>query len=165
MGRVHENLPNEKFTSPAQGLVRASVCSKSGLLPIPGVCDGNISTEYFAEGTVPTERCTIHYEGAICNYDQMPATPECPFPVPGTATLPLIEDESLLAGSTMVVKNPDGTQTPQTPNTTTHCMHDAAFFANPDYEAILAGQQAEIDQRNAAMAPPPEEGGQEEGSE
>ena len=165
MGRVHENLPNEKFTIPAQGLVRASVCSKSGLLPIPGVCDGNISTEYFAEGTVPTERCTIHYEGAICNYDQMPATPECPFPVPGTATLPLIEDESLLAGSTMVVKNPDGTQTPQTPNTTTHCMHDAAFFANPDYEAILAGQQAEIDQRNAAMAPPPEEGGQEEGSE
>ena len=158
MARVHENLPNEKFTIPSQGLVRASVCSKSGLLPIPGVCDD--LTEYFAEGTVPTERCTVHYEGMICNYDHLPATPECPFPTPGTATLPLIEDESLLAGSTMVVNNPDGTQTPQTPNSTTHCMHDATFFANPDYEAILSAQQAEIDQRNAALAPPPEEGGE-----
>ena len=155
MAKIHENLPNERFTIPSQGLVRASVCSKSGLLPIPGVCDGNITTEYFAEGTVPTESCTVHFQGMICAYDHMPATSECPFPVYGTATLPLIEDESLLAGSTMVVRNPDGTQTTQTPNSTTHCMHDASFFLNPDYETILITQELEIERRNA---PPPETG-------
>ncbi len=164
MSRVHENLPNEKFTIPSQGLVRASVCSQSGLLPIPGVCDGNITTEYFAEGTVPTESCNIHFEGMVCEYDGMPATPECPFPVPGRATLPLIEDESLLAGSTMVTRNPDGTQSTQVPNTTSHCMHDASFFLNPDYEAILNAQRNEITQRyvDAGLIPPPGEDEDEE---
>lgn len=161
MGRVHENLPNEKFTVPGQGLVRATVCSKSGLLPIPGVCDGNTSTEYFAEGTVPTDSCSVHFQGLVCQYDGLPSTPECPFPAPSTTTLPLIEDPSLLEGSTMVVKNPDGTKTTQAPNTTTHCMHDASFFATPGYEAVVEAQRLEIEQRNAAMAPPPSEDGTE----
>ncbi|MCI8697383.1 MAG: glycosyl transferase, partial [Lachnospiraceae bacterium] len=34
MKRVHENLPDEKFTTP-QGIVRAEVCTMSGLQPIP----------------------------------------------------------------------------------------------------------------------------------
>ena len=116
-------------------------------------------TEYFAEGTVPTESCNVHFEGMVCEYDGMPATSECPFPVPGRATLPLIEDESLLAGSTTVIKNPDGTQTLQAPNTTSHCMHDASFFLNPDYEAILNAQRNEITQRyvDAGLIPPPGE--------
>lgn len=143
MSRVHENLPNESFNIPAQGLVRAPVCSQSGLLPIPGVCDETTSTEYFAEGTVPTETCSVHFEGMVCNYDHLPATPECPFPVQSSTTLPLIEDPSLLEGSTIV--NPDGTKT--VPNTTNHCSHDALFFTNPDWEAIIERQQAEIIQR------------------
>mgnify|MGYP002508053670 FL=1 len=66
MKRIHENLPNEPFSTPA-GIVRASVCSRSGLRPIPGVCDvrGTVYTEYFADGTVPTESCNVHYEGYI----------------------------------------------------------------------------------------------------
>ena len=36
MSRVHENLPKEGFTTP-QGIVRAQVCSQSGLLPIPEI--------------------------------------------------------------------------------------------------------------------------------
>lgn len=159
MSRVHENLPNESFTIPSQGLVRASVCSQSGLLPIPGVCDTlgtNITTEYFAEGTVPTETCSVHFQGMVCNYDHLPATPECPFPVFGTTTLPLIEDASLLDGSTMVNQNPDGTETPTEPATATHCMHDAAFFLNPDSEAIVEGQRWEIEQREIAAGIRPE---------
>ena len=48
MKRVHEDLPAEQFPVP-QGLVQAEVCSRSGLLPIPGLCDDCIVTEYFAE--------------------------------------------------------------------------------------------------------------------
>lgn len=149
MQRIHENLPNTSFPVPS-GIVQAQVCSQSGRLPIPGLCDGHVKTEYFAEGTVPTESCSVHYQGNICDYDQLPAAPECPFPVPGIITLPLQEDPSLLTGSSTITVNPDGTQTVNTPNASSQCQHDATFFANPDYEAIINQQQWEIDQRNAA---------------
>ncbi len=153
MKRVHENLPNKSFTTPP-GIVRAEVCRLSGLLPIPGLCaaHGCVYTEYFAEGTVPTQTCNVHYEGYICEYDLLPASPNCPFPIYGTAQLPLVEDPSLLSGSTMVTTNPDGTTTYTPPNTTTHCLHDDAFFANPDYQNILNAQTAELEQRRAAAA-------------
>lgn len=153
MSRIHENLPNEQFPVP-EGLVQAQVCSKSGLLPIPGLCDSPedncVITEYFAEGSVPTESCNVHYEGEVCAYDGLPASPDCPFKVPGRLTLPLVEDASLLNGSTMITENPDGTQTITTPLTSDHCQHDAAFYANPDYEALINSQQWEINSRNAA---------------
>ena len=155
MTRIHESLPNEQFPVP-EGLVQAQVCSKSGLLPIPGLCDSPedncVVTEYFAEGSVPTESCNIHYEGDVCAYDGLPASPDCPFKVPGRLTLPLIEDASLLNGSTMVIENPDGTQTITTPLTTDHCQHDATFYANPDYESIINSQQWEINVRNEQAA-------------
>lgn len=155
MSRIHESLPNEQFPVP-EGLVQAQVCSKSGLLPIPGLCDSPadncVVTEYFAEGSVPTESCNIHYEGDVCAYDGLPASPDCPFKVPGRLTLPLIEDASLLNGSTMVIENPDGTQTITTPQTTDHCQHDAVFYANPDYESIINSQQWEINVRNEQAA-------------
>ncbi len=153
MKRIHENLPNEPFPTPA-GIVRASVCSRSGLLPIPGVCDvrGTVYTEYFADGTVPTESCNVHYEGYICAYDLMPVSPNCPFPVYGTAEVPLIEDPALQRGSSVV--GADGQV--QQAATSNHCMHDDAFFANPDYEAALNIQRLEIEQRNAAAGILPE---------
>ena len=155
MSRIHESLPNEQFAVP-EGLVQAEVCSKSGLLPIPGLCDSPedncVVTEYFAEGSVPTESCNIHYEGDVCAYDGLPASPDCPFKVPGRLTLPLIEDASLISGSTMVIENPDGTQTITTPMTTDHCQHDATFYANPDYESIINSQQWEINVRNEQAA-------------
>ncbi len=151
MSRVHENLPKEGFTTP-QGIVRAQVCSQSGLLPIPGLCDVQncVKTELFAEGTVPIESCNVHYQGDICDYDQLPASPECPLKVYGTLTRPLPEAPALLSGSTTAVQLPDGTIAQ--PGTADHCQHDATFFANPDYEAILNGQRWEIEQRNAAAA-------------
>ena len=148
MERVHENLPNEQFSMP-QGIVQVEICNKSGKLPVPGFCDAScIVREFFAEGTEPTESCDIHYEGELCAYDLLPASSECPFKTYGRAVLPLIEDPSLLSGSTTIIDNPDGTQTYATPPTTNHCQHDASFFANPDYESILNSQQWEINQRN-----------------
>ena len=81
--------------------------------------------------------------GIICNYDLLPASPNCPFPVEGMVTLPLQEDPSLAAGSTTVADNPDEAQEFQTD----HCQHDDAFYADPDYESIIAWQQWEITQR------------------
>lgn len=143
MGRIHENLPNENFPMPS-GIVQMQVCSRSGKLPIPGLCDGTLINEYFVEGNEPTESCDIHYQGEICNYDHLPACYDCPFKVNGVAELPLVEDPSLISGSTTIVENPDGTQTLITPATSKQCQHNAEFFANPDYQSILDAQWAEL---------------------
>lgn len=82
MSRIHEGLSDPGFPQP-DGIVTASVCSKSGKLPIPGVCDadprGNmVYTEYFAAGTEPTEPCDHHYAASICTVSNAPAGPNCP---------------------------------------------------------------------------------------
>ena len=56
----NENLENKDFEKP-EDIVTATVCSKSGLLPIAGVCAGTLTTEYFAKGSVPTDTCNVHY--------------------------------------------------------------------------------------------------------
>ncbi len=146
MQRIHENLPNESFPIP-DGIVQQSVCYKSGKLPKPGLCDATTVVEYFAVDTTPTEECTIHYQGSICNYDHKPATAECPFPYEGILELPLIEDESLLSGSTSIIVDEAGNATHVVPETQNHCQHDATFFADPDYETKIAQQSWEISQR------------------
>lgn len=155
MSRIHEELPNQSFNVPA-GIVTATVCSKSGKLPIAGLCDAHLKTEYFAEGTVPTESCDVHYAGTICQYDNLPATEFCPFKVEGVLELTPVEDVSLQSGSTTTtqVVNEDGSVTTQTntPQTSNTCSHTAEFFANPDYENIINAQRAEIEQRNQQAA-------------
>lgn len=64
MARIHEGKSNRNFEMPA-GITQASVCSVSGKLPVPGLCDADprgskVIKEYFAEGTVPTESCDRH---------------------------------------------------------------------------------------------------------
>ena len=155
MKRIHENLPPEQFSIP-QGIVKAEICRVSGLLPLPGICT-ETRTESFAEGTVPVENCNVHFEGWVCNYDHLPATPDCPFRVYTTTTVPLIEDASLIRGSTMITEGPNGETISQGPATSNHCMHDAAFFANPDYQEILNQQEYEINLRNLEAGIYPEE--------
>ncbi|MDE7022095.1 MAG: transglycosylase domain-containing protein [Lachnospiraceae bacterium] len=155
MAKIHEDLPSQSFNVPA-GIVTATVCSRSGKLPIDGLCNGTLRTEYFAEGTVPTETCNIHYSGPICNYCQLPATEFCPFKVDGVRELPLIEDASLLSGSPNAMQevvNEDGSVT-TVPATETDniCPHNMEFFANPDYEQVIAAQQNEINIRNEQAA-------------
>ncbi|MFQ7394577.1 MAG: hypothetical protein ACLRMX_05210 [Lachnospira eligens] len=76
------NLPTGSYEQPS-GIVEAAVCSKSGLLPVEGLCDqdpeGNcVITEYFTEDTVPTEYCTTHVKVSICNESGDIATSGCP---------------------------------------------------------------------------------------
>ena len=80
----------------------------------------------------------------------LPACADCPFKVNGIIELPLIEDPSLISGSTMITENPDGTQTVTTPVTSRYCQHNAEFYANPNYQAIINQHAYEIQLRNAA---------------
>lgn len=162
MGKIHEELPNEPFNVPS-GIVTATVCSRSGKLPIDGLCTGTLRSEYFAEGTVPTETCDVHYAGQVCTYSNLPACEGCPFKVEGVLELTPIEDVSLQSGSGSAQPQPetpaeptvgeDGSIIPAAPTPQTNmCPHNAEFFANPDWEAIVNSQRAEIEQRNAAAA-------------
>lgn len=153
MSQIHADLPNEAFPVPA-GIVTAQVCSKSGKLPVPGLCDSTLATEYFADGTVPTATCDVHYQGVICQYSGLPAGESCPFKTNGVCELTPIEDVSLQSGSstTTEVTNPDGTVSTVVvpPNQTNQCPHNAEFFATPGYEAIIEQQRSEIIQRTIA---------------
>lgn len=153
MSQVHAELPNESFTRPA-GIVTAQICSKSGKLPIAGLCDGHTRTEYFAEGTVPTESCDVHWSGIICQYSMLPATEECPFRLAGTIELVPPEDLSLPVTSGAAINSatdPLMTGDPLTQDaienplgTTTLCPHNAEFFLQPNADAIIAQQRNEI---------------------
>ncbi len=71
MTRIHEDLPSADFTQP-DGIVTATVCKKSGKLAVEGLCDcdprgSQVYTEYFEEGTEPTETCDRHVQVTICN--------------------------------------------------------------------------------------------------
>lgn len=153
MAGIHEELPNEPFTVPA-GIVTATVCSKSGKIPIPGLCDGTLHTEYFADEVTPTETCDVHYQGAICQYCGLPATEFCPFKIDGVLELLPIEDVSLQSGSstTAQVTNPDGTVSTVTvpASQTNSCPHTAEFMSTPGWEAVVEQQRNEIIQRDIA---------------
>ena len=166
MSRIHEELPTKSFNTPS-GIVTATVCSRSGKLPIPGLCDATLITEHFAEGTVPETTCDVHYQGTLCAYSGLPACMDCPFKQDGIFELPLQEHPSLWAGSnTLTTTDPNAVTDPATqitdPNAVVtdptilqqarQCPHTQAFFADPNHEAIIGAQRAEMEQRALAAA-------------
>ena len=97
MSRIHQGLENKDFTKPS-GIVQATICTKSGKLAIPGVCDsdgrsGIVINEYFAEGTQPTETCDKHVLVNICADTGLLATSMCPNQiVQSKVLLPAMQD-------------------------------------------------------------------------
>lgn len=82
MGRIHENLEPKEFTQP-NSIVTAAVCKKSGKLSVKGLCSADprgsmVETEYFADGTVPTEYCDHHVSATICTASGLLANEFCP---------------------------------------------------------------------------------------
>lgn len=131
MSRIHEGLPAASFTKPS-GIVTATVCSKSGKLPIAGVCDAYLNTEYFAEGTVPTETCDVHFSGMVCAATGLAATTTCPYQVPGVIEIAPSDDGS--------------------PGATKYCPHTTDYFTNPANAASIQAAQQAIAQQQAAAA-------------
>lgn len=153
MSRIHEGMEDPGFPVPAN-MVHVTVCSKSGKLPVPGLCDACLKSELFSADNIPTEYCDVHYAGRICGYDNLRATEYyCPFAYDGVCEMLPVEDESLWQGSTVIASELDplnaGTVI-QEAVTSGYCHHDEAFFAQPDWEAKLAQENAEYAVRVAA---------------
>ncbi len=82
MSRIHEGLENVAFEKP-EGITTATVCKKSGKLAVAGLCDVDprgsmVTTEYFEEGTVPTDYCDVHVRVSICSASGQLASQFCP---------------------------------------------------------------------------------------
>lgn len=150
MAKIHEDLPYKNFEMP-QGIVTATVCATSGKLPNPGMCDGCLKTEYFAEGTVPTETCDVHYSGDVCQLDNIPATETCPFKTQGVVVV--MPNNIFMSGDanagSLVSNMTDDEGNPV--DTTTRCHHTAEFMSQPGIEGILEQEQLQA-QMNALAA-------------
>ena len=147
MSRVHEELPYSSFTIPS-GIVTATVCSRSGKQPIDGLCNGTLYSEYFEEGTVPTESCDVHYAGTMCAIDGCPATEQCPFKTTGVFELTPEVPAALQSGfvnytptnsAYITVTDENGNQV-RVLNT---CHHSAEFMTQEGIAAIIAAEQAQ----------------------
>ena len=148
MSKIHENLEYKAFPM-ANGIVTAKVCSKSGRLPIAGVCDGCVVTEYFAEGTVPTGYCDVHSFSNVCTYSGLNATEECPFKNASIVeNIPArLQDNNLAsAGNTTQETDPNAEANTQL------CPHTAAFFALPNAQEVLQQQMLEMQLRSNPAA-------------
>ena len=82
MTRIHEGMTDMPFEVP-EGIETATICSKSGKLAVEGVCDqdprgGMVYTEYFAEGTAPTDYCDVHVAVTLCGESGLPVSEYCP---------------------------------------------------------------------------------------
>lgn len=69
MEPLHENLPYKEFAQPS-GITQAYICQESGQLATD-LCKNDprgsrAKWEYFAVGTAPTEKCTVHISERIC---------------------------------------------------------------------------------------------------
>ncbi len=93
MTRIHEDLDYSQVKDPEKyetdwanklkSIKKVKVCKKSGKLPLDDLCDsdpeGNmIVTEYFEEGTEPTETCDCHSKYSICTVSGKIANENCP---------------------------------------------------------------------------------------
>ena len=99
MEEIHSSLelPDKEFEMP-DSIVKASICTKCGKLAVAGLCDqaeggSTVATEFFAKGTVPTEKCTCHVRVDICTKSKKIARDDCPEKKRKSVVL-LIKDEN-----------------------------------------------------------------------
>lgn len=182
MGKIHENLEYRSFPM-ASGIVTAAVCSKSGKLPIEGVCDGCVITEYFAEGTVPTTTCDVHYYSNICAYTGLTATEECPFKQASIVEkIPdRLQDTSLASSLLTDVQNPDSSlltedsseatgtgtdgQSAGSTEAVQMCPHNSTFFAAPNANAVIELQRQQLLQMIQAGVDPAQNPATQDGAQ
>ena len=147
MSKIHEDLPYSGFSVPS-GIVTATVCSRSGKAPIEGLCNGTLMSEYFEEGTVPTESCDVHYAGTMCAIDGRPATEFCPFKTAGVFELTPEVPAALQSGfvnytptnsAYTTVTDENGNEV-RVLNT---CHHTGEFMTQEGIDAIIAAEQAQ----------------------
>lgn len=78
MTEIHKDIPNKKFEKP-DGLVKVAIDTQSGKLATElSKQAGTIRSEYFIQGTQPTEYDDVHVEAVICSESGKLATEYCP---------------------------------------------------------------------------------------
>ena len=137
METIHKEkeLPYKEFTMP-DSVLTATVCTKSGLLAIEGVCDAyeggsHVITEYFAKGTVPTTYCNCHVKATICLETGLLASDYCTNVVEKVL---LIKDEPII----YIPTKEDPTMTaPEDPTSTkkqyTYTTSDTKYILPSDF--------------------------------
>lgn len=105
MEQIHikKNLEKKDFDMP-DSIVAVKICTKSGKLAVPGLCDQYIGgdttrVEYFAKGTEPTENCDVHVRATICTASGDKTTDYCP-PSLTKEEVFLIKDETSVTADT-----------------------------------------------------------------
>ena len=98
MSRVCEGLEYKDFPDMPSNITSATICAKSGKLAIEGVCDcdpeGDMTyTEYFVNGTAPTEVCDHHTTVTICTDSGLLATEDCPESSKETVVYRVVTDD------------------------------------------------------------------------
>lgn len=69
-----KGLDTSKTFEMPEGIIRATVCKETGLLPVEG-CE--TITDYFVSGTVPTKKCEGNQKVVICNESHKVANKGC----------------------------------------------------------------------------------------
>lgn len=59
MDKVHDGMAYKDWTKPLEGVIQVTVCAASGQLPTEA-CGDTLTTQWYLEGTQPTEICPIH---------------------------------------------------------------------------------------------------------
>lgn len=77
MSKALSNVTAKDFPRP-NGVITAKVDSKSGLLPGPNTPDDSLVTDFFAEGTVPSESDNVHVIYEVCAASGQTPTEYCP---------------------------------------------------------------------------------------
>ena len=86
MSKIHDGLPKKEILegNPAEyGLVQVVTCPVSGLLATDACRNDSMGygvvTDYWKEGTQPTQYCQMHSIQNVCAESGMPASPYCPY--------------------------------------------------------------------------------------
>ena len=88
MSKIHSGLPQKDILDgnpSAYGLVQVTTCKVSGQLATDACRNDSMGygvvTDYWADGTQPTQYCQMHQTQNVCAESGMPASPYCPYVV------------------------------------------------------------------------------------
>ncbi len=95
MKTIHKDLPYKEFPMPETGVVKASVCSESGMYPVDG-CP-TILTLWFKDDNRPRKACTIHGEATETQEDMIRKRYEDSLVLTGHSFEDILEDDDGLS--------------------------------------------------------------------
>ena len=76
MSKIHEDLPDKDFPTTSDGMVRVTVCDKTGLLAGSGC--GSTRSVLVPQGQAPALTCDGHDVVLFCKESGLPANMNCP---------------------------------------------------------------------------------------